>query len=229
MKLYLFPTPISEAGFVPDSAMLEALSETTHFLCEHPRTARRYLSSLNLPTPVQALEFFTLSKKTPSEELHQCLNAWEKLPAVGVLSEAGCPGVADPGARAVQWAHTHGHEVVPFIGPSSLLLALMASGANGQAFTFHGYLPVKVPERKKAIQQLAQRAQKGEAQLCIETPYRNTALFEAFLGQLPPETRLCVACNLTAPDAFVKSLPIKAWRKVPKPDMHKKPTVFIVF
>ena len=145
-----------------------------------------------------------------------------------MLSEAGCPGIADPGAVAVKIAHQLGLEVVPLVGPSSILLALMASGMSGQSFVFHGYLPIDRQQRAAALRKLEKEATtRQQTQIFIETPYRNQQLFEDLLQTCAPNTRLCVACNLTAPDGFVKTMPVRTWQNL-QINLHKKPTIFLI-
>ncbi len=229
MNLHLFPLPISQESFTASSLMLNALKETKYFLVEHPRTARRFISELSLDINIQELKFFTLNKKTSKQELHQQLTEWSKeTQQIGVMSEAGCPGIADPGALAVEWAHQNEINVKAYVGPASIFLALMASGANGQSFAFNGYLPIKNPQRSKTLLFLEKRALQGQSQIFIETPYRNLSLFEFLCKSLHEDTKLCLAANLTAQDEFVKTLSIKQWKKKEQPPIHKKPCVFIL-
>ncbi len=231
MKLYLIPTPLADntASEVLPPQVPDSVRGLEVFFAEELRTARRFISSLRLGKVIENLTFYELHKKTPEAETLAQLKALLKANKdAGVLSEAGCPGVADPGAVAVKLAHQLGIEVVPLVGPSSLLLALMASGMNGQSFVFHGYLPIDRAPRVKAIKHLEQEAlSRRQTQLFIETPYRNNQVFEDILIHCKPTTRLCVACQVTAPEGFVKTLSIKDW-KTQTLDLHKKPTVFLV-
>jgi 16S rRNA (cytidine1402-2'-O)-methyltransferase len=197
---------------------------------EELRTARRYLSRVNMGTPIDSLTFFELNEHTPAtQELSGYLQpALDGFP-VGLLSEAGMPAVADPGARLVLLAHEKGIEVAPLTGPSSILLALAASGLNGQQFAFAGYLPVKPHERQQHLRLLEKRsAAHHETQAFIETPYRNDALLHDILTTCHPHTLLCVAANLTQPDAFIRTAPVSEWRQRPAPSLKKKPCVFLL-
>lgn len=226
--LYLIPCPLAEDtnDKVLSPSIKETILELDIFFVENVRTARRFISSLKLGKVIDNLTFFELNKDTPEEETRQQLLHLQG--DAGVISEAGCPGVADPGAVAVKLAHQLSVPVVPLVGPSSILLALMASGMSGQSFVFHGYLPIDKALRKKNIQQLERDAHgKHQTQIFMETPFRNNQLLDAVLETCQPETMLSISSNLTAPDEFVKALPIKQWRKQ-KPDLHKKPTIFII-
>lgn len=231
MKLYLIPTPLADntANIVLPLQVPDSVKELDVFFAEELRTARRFISSLKVGKVIESLTFYELHKKTPeAETLTQLKTLLKEGKNAGVLSEAGCPGVADPGAVAVKLAHQLGIEVVPLVGPSSLLLALMASGMSGQSFVFHGYLPIDRPQRVKAIKNLEKEAlNRHQTQLFIETPYRNNQVFEDILIHCQPTTRLCIACQLTAPDGFVKTHTLKDW-KTKTLDLHKKPTVFLL-
>ncbi len=228
--LYLLPVPLlpGTAAAVLSPQVLDTARGLTHFLAENVRTARRHLSDWALGRPIEALHMAELSQRTPDADLPGLLAPLLNGVSVGVMSEAGCPGVADPGARAVAWAHAQGCPVVPLVGPSSLLLALMASGFSGQDFVFHGYLPIERGARQRAIQQLERTVQRtGQTQLFIETPYRNQALLATLLATCQPDTHLCIAADLTAPDALVRTLPIRQWRQQ-TPDLHKRPAIFLL-
>ncbi|MGF1532421.1 MAG: SAM-dependent methyltransferase [Bernardetiaceae bacterium] len=228
-RLYLIPTPIAPdqgqvLGYL--APLLEVLEV---FLVEHPKTARRFIRSLCPTKDLNALQLFVLDKRTTRAELYQFLETLPQDVRVGVLSEAGCPGIADPGALAVAYAHQHGWEVVPLVGPSSILLALMASGLNGQGFSFHGYLPIKETERLQSIQKLERTSAKnGYAQLFIETPYRNQALFGLLLRSLAPTTRLCVAADIGATSALIRTRSVAQWKNETSPEIHKRPAIFIL-
>ena len=226
LSLFLIPTVLAEntAENVLSPQIKDAILHLDFFFVEEIRTARRFISSLKLGKVIDQITFVELTKDTnPSETKMQLKNLTQN---AGVISEAGCPGVADPGAVAVRFAHELGIKVVPLVGPSSILLALMASGMSGQSFAFHGYLPIDKTERKKAIQHLELEARK-QTQIFMETPFRNNQLMDAILESCQPGTSLCVACNMTAEDEFVKTLSIKQWRNN-KPDLHKRPTIFII-
>lgn len=227
--LYLIPTTIADetAGKVIPAHVTDTIRHIRHFLAEDVRTARRYLSSLKVFPSIEELTFSVLDKNTSETELTEKLSPLVSGNDVGVLSESGCPGIADPGALAVVFAHQQGIRVVPLVGPSSLLLALMASGLNGQQFAFHGYLPVDAEACKRAIKTLEQESrQKNQTQVFIETPYRNNALFSALLKTLHDETRLCVALDVTGKEEFIKTMPVKLWKKAAK-SWPKLPAVFL--
>ena len=228
--LYLIPTFLAEgtSDQVLSPQVLEAIRKSDIFFVENVRTARRYISSLRLGKVIDTLQFFELTKSTPEAETREQLKNLPAYAQVGVISEAGCPGVADPGAVAVRLAHQMGFRVVPLVGPSSILLALMASGLSGQSFIFHGYLPIDKAERRKSIIQLEKDAgHKRTTQIFMETPFRNNQMFASILENCNPETLLCVACNVTAADEFILTLPVKDWKKR-IPDLHKKPTIFLI-
>lgn len=231
MELYLIPLPLwAFANETLPPVVADVVKRCNCFLVENERTARRWIGSLNTGIDLRSLLFFTLDKNTEPAALQAFVQTLPEGSCIGVLSEAGCPGIADPGAMAVGLAHQMGWKVIPLPGPSSLLLALMASGMNGQQFCFHGYLPVSRQERAQAIRRLEKdSAKERAAQLFIETPYRNQQLLADLLATCQPATRLCIAANLTAPDQFVRTLTVGAWKQVsPLPDLHKRPTVFIL-
>lgn len=231
MQLFLIPTPLAPdtAAQVLPAQVLEVIKDLEVFFVEEVRTARRFISSLRLGKTIDELTFYELHKDTPETETRRQLEELRhRQQNAGVLSEAGCPGIADPGAVAVRIAHQVGIEVIPLVGPSSLLMALMASGLNGQSFVFHGYLPIERPERIKKLKQLEKEGSGGlQAQIFIETPYRNNQVLEDILAHCTPELRVCIACQVTDPNGFVKTRSVRDWKKQP-PDLHKKPTVFIV-
>ena len=199
-----------------------------YFIVENIRTARRYLRLLDSKMDIDNSVFFVLDKHTGPTEFASFLAPIAEGHDIGVISEAGCPGVADPGAEIVKIAHQKGIEVMPLVGPSSILLALMGSGMNGQNFAFKGYLPIDKIERAKVIKQLETRsAKEKQTQLFIEAPYRNNALAKDLLKLCRPETLLCIACHVTLPDEYIVTRPISEW-KGKLPDMHKKPTMFLI-
>jgi len=228
--LYLIPTALApntaKALLAPQVAQL--MPTLSHFLVENVRTARRYISSLQLGINIEPLHFEELTKKTSPQAIAQLMQPLLQGHGVGVMSEAGSPGVADPGALAVAWAHEHQVPVVPLVGPSAFLLALMGSGFSGQRFTFHGYLPIDKKKRQESIKHLEQQVQRqGSTQMFMETPYRNNPMLQDLLQVCQPSTRLCIAANLTAPNQLLRTATIKAW-KSQKPDLHKIPTVFLL-
>jgi 16S rRNA (cytidine1402-2'-O)-methyltransferase len=231
MTLYLIPTYLADdtAEQVLPPTIHAIIAATDVFFVENVRTARRFISSLKTSRVIDDTLFYDLSKDTPEADTRrQLLDLLAQNRNVGLMSEAGCPGVADPGAVAVKIAHQLGIRVEPLVGPSSILLALMASGMSGQSFVFHGYLPIARPDRIKRLQQLDNEAKsKRQTQIFIETPYRNNPLLADMLATCAPDTRLCIAANLTAPDEFVQTKTIADWRNQ-KPDLHKKPTVFLM-
>jgi len=227
--LYLIPTTIADetAGQVIPAHVTDNIRHIRHFLAEDVRTARRFLSSLKIFPSIEDLQFSVLDKHTSETELAEKLSPLINGNDVGVLSESGCPGVADPGALAVAYAHQQGIRVVPLVGPSSLLLALMASGLNGQHFAFHGYLPVDTAECRKALKALElESRQKNQTQVFIETPYRNNAVFSNLLKSLHDETRLCVAIDITGKEESIQTMPVKLWKRVSK-SWPKLPAVFL--
>ncbi|WP_282018558.1 SAM-dependent methyltransferase [Salegentibacter mishustinae] len=228
-KLYLIPTTMGAANplQVLPIQVKEIMEDLDIYIAENEKTARRHIKQL-LPEKQQSiLKFFSLNKFTEATEIPSFLNDCKEGKDVGLLSEAGCPGVADPGAEIVKIAHNEGIQVIPLVGPSSILLAMMGSGMNGQRFTFNGYLPIDKKERKKEIKDLERlSSEKQEAQIFIETPYRNNKLLEDFLQLLHPTTRLCVACDLTLPTEYIATKPVSEWSKT-KTDLHKRPAIFI--
>lgn len=229
--LYLIPCPIAETApfeVLPGSNR-EIMARLDYFIVENLRSARRFLSSAKLGRPIDELEMVELNEHTPAGDVEQLIKPLLEGRDGGVISEAGLPGVADPGAEAVALCHRHGIRVVPLVGPSSILMALMASGMNGQSFAFNGYLPVKPPERLKAIRFFEKRAQsEGQSQIFIEAPYRNAKLFDDLLAGCSPSTRLCVACDITGPEEFIVTASVMQWRSRPKPDINKRPAIFII-
>lgn len=228
--LYLIPTTLGSDDFgrcIPEH-VASVTRGLRHFIVEDVRTARRYLSKLKMSVPIEELSFYELNEHTKPEELAALLQPLQNGNDVGLMSEAGVPAIADPGKDVVRIAHQKGIKVAPLVGPSSILLALMASGLNGQSFAFNGYLPVKDQERAQRIRTLEKRsAQENQAQVFIEAPYRNAKLFEAFLATCNGNTMLCVAVNLTLDDELVQTLSIAEWKKM-KLDINKKPCIFIM-
>lgn len=228
ISLYLIPTILAEGtqNDVLSPQIKDAVQHLDVFFVENIRTARRFIGSLKLGKVIDELTFIELNKDTPETETVASLRNLSK--NAGVISEAGCPGVADPGAVAVRIAHELGIRVVPLVGPSSILLALMASGMSGQSFAFHGYLPIDKVQRKKALQNLERNArQYQQTQIFMETPFRNNQLLEAVIEACSPDLALCIAANVTAPDELIRTMPVKKW-KVQKPDLHKIPAIFLI-
>ena len=199
-----------------------------HYIVENEKTARKSIKMVQPEKKQSELVLFTLNKHTESKEHLAMIQPLLEGKNMGLMSEAGCPGVADPGAVIVKIAHDKGIQVVPLVGPSSILLALMASGMNGQSFTFNGYLPIEKEEKKSALKFLEKLSfDKNQSQIFIETPYRNNKLLEDLIQILHPETHLCVATDITLPTEYIKTKKITAWKKE-KVDLHKRPTIFIV-
>lgn len=228
-KLYLIPSPLGEnepAEVIPAS-VLERIQSLHHVVAEEIRTVRRYLSKAGLKGEIDTLTFYELNEHTPAEAVEALLQPLLAGEDVAVISEAGLPAVADPGADLVRLAQDQDIDVIPMVGPSSLMLALMGSGLNGQRFAFQGYLPAKKEERRKALLELEKESLKRcQTQLFIETPYRNDALLDDLLSCLHPKTRLCLAADLTLPQAYLKTRTVAAWKK-DKPVLGKRPCVFL--
>ncbi|EQD45072.1 tetrapyrrole methylase family protein [mine drainage metagenome] len=229
--LYLLPVPLSEA---PDALLtlsprlLDRFRQLSFFVVETPKTARRLLKRIGHPLPIAQLTLSSLTQETTMAHLESLLTPLSQGHSLGLLSDAGCPAIADPGARLVHAAHTAGFRVVPETGPSSLLLGLMASGLEGQRFTFHGYLPVPEIARNVRLIELEKRSRAlHETQSFIETPYRNGVLFTSLCCTLHPMTQLCVARDLTGPQEWVRTASVSEWRRHPPPDLHHFPTLFL--
>jgi 16S rRNA (cytidine1402-2'-O)-methyltransferase len=229
--LYLLPCTLGDtpAESVLPQQVIEIARTLQHFVVEHPKSARRFLSSLKPDHPIQSLHFATLNEHTQTSELNDLLAPLLQGNDVGIISEAGCPGIADPGADLVALAQRNQIRVIPLVGPSSILLALMASGMNGQCFSFHGYLPIGEIDRKKAITTLENdSAKRNQTQLFIETPYRNDKMFAAILSCCRPQSRLCIAADITLPSEFIQTHSISEWKKQPTPRLHKRPCLFLM-
>ena len=231
-KLILFPVPIGAddigASLPEPNAALLAGCRT--FIVEELRTARRFLKRAGYPHAIDDTTFHLLNEHTPPEAIGGYLDAIDRGENVGLLSEAGLPCVADPGALITREAQRMGIEVVPLVGPSSLMLALMASGLNGQCFAFNGYLPVDSGRRTAAIRRLEERARREhQTQLFIEAPYRNNQMLEALAAALHPGTMVCVACDITLPSQYIRTLPAAKWKSErTRIDLHKRNTVFLI-
>ncbi|HPR31088.1 MAG TPA: SAM-dependent methyltransferase [Prolixibacteraceae bacterium] len=229
-KLYLIPSLLGDShpDLVLPPTIRTLVSSIQHYLVEDIRTARRFLKKMDPNIQPDQLTFFEINKRTRFDELSAFLGRAKEGLDIGVLSEAGCPGIADPGADAVKIAHQMDIEVVPLVGPSSVLLSLMASGLNGQNFTFTGYIPIQHPGRGKTIRYLESRALSDkQTQIFIETPYRNNNLVSDLLKTLRETTRLCIACDLTLETQFIKTKTVKEWKKS-VPDLHKRPAIFLI-
>lgn len=229
-KLFLIPNVLAEntAQSVITPQVREVISKTKVYLVENLRTTRRYISSLKLGVNIEELHMEILDKNTAPETINRLMQPLLNGADIGVISEAGCPGIADPGAIAVAHAHAKGIQVVPLSGPSSMFLALMGSGFSGQSFAFHGYLPIDKRERGVALRKLESESLKeSRAQIFMETPFRNNQLLEDMLSNLSPQTKLCIAKNITGSDELVLTKTIADWKNFPI-DLHKIPTVFVL-
>jgi 16S rRNA (cytidine1402-2'-O)-methyltransferase len=229
-NLFLIPTPLGETGFEAGlpAVNLRILQGIDTFIVEELRTARRFLRKAGYHKDFETVTFFILNEHTPDEEVVTMLEKTITGHNTGLLSEAGLPCIADPGHSVVRMAHQKGIKVIPLTGPSSLMLALMASGLNGQNFIFHGYLPVKPNERLKALRELENAAAKcNQTQIFIETPYRNLQMLESIVSTCHPSMTLCIAVDLTLTTEWIKSMTIKEWKKQ-KPDIQKRPAVFLL-
>lgn len=230
-SLYLIPVTL---GDTPHENVLpeinrEIILSLKYFVVEELRTARRFLKKCSPEINIDDLTFFELNKHTTSESISQYLLPMRKGFSIGILSEAGCPAIADPGAVVVSIAQREGYKVVPLVGPSSILLSLMASGFNGQSFAFQGYLPIEASARVSLLKKLEQRVySEDQTQIFIETPYRNQKMMEDIIKNCRPTTRLCIAANLTCEDEYVKTKTVKEWGSK-LPDLSKIPTVFLIY
>ncbi|MFD1315790.1 SAM-dependent methyltransferase [Namhaeicola litoreus] len=227
--LYLIPTTLGDIqpDLVLPVTVKSIIEKLDHFIVENNKTARRFIKNI-CPEKVQSeLILYTLDKRTTEQESNSFLDICEQGTSIGLISEAGVPGIADPGANVVLLAHRKGIKVVPLVGPSSVILAMMSSGLNGQNFAFNGYLPVDKSEKKFAIKDFERLSKaKNQSQIFIETPYRNNGLFDDLKQSLHPETYLCIAADITLGTEFIKTLKVKDWKSVPI-DLHKRPAIFI--
>lgn len=229
--LYFIPVTLGddhlERALPPD--VIRITQQLEIFVVENEKTARHFLSLMKTHKPVRELTLMTLNEHTEDKAIPALLAPLLAGKDVGLMSEAGCPGIADPGAKLAALAHQKNIRVAPLVGPSSILLSLMASGFNGQRFTFLGYLPADKAARIQRLKEIEKHSQKfNETQIFIETPYRNQHLLADILANCHPETRLCIACNISLDDELIISRSIKAWKQQPLPDLHKKPTVFLL-
>lgn len=228
--LYLIPV---ELGDTPQDRVLPAYNREVilgikHFIVEEVRSARRFLKRVDKDIDIDSLSFYPMGKHADAALFAQYLKPLEAGEDVGVISEAGCPAVADPGADVVAIAQRKGFQVVPLVGPSSMIMAVMASGLNGQSFAFHGYLPIDPADRVKRLKQLELRAtQEHQTQLFIETPYRNQKLFDTFCQTLRPQTRLCIAAGITTSEEWIKTRTVAEWKRTKLPDLSKTPAIFL--
>lgn len=229
----MIPCPISDERDVWDvlpKANLDIMNSLDYFIVENIRSARRFLSRAGVARKIEELDFVELNEHTTSSaDVERMLKPVLEGRSAGVISEAGVPGVADPGADIVALAHSHDVRVVPLVGPSSILMSVMASGLNGQSFAFVGYLPIKDGERQRRLKELEHRVRtEHQAQLFIEAPYRNVKLFDTLIKSLSPQMRLAVAADITSPNEYIHTSTIAQWRKLGVPDIAKRPTIFIL-
>ena len=229
-KLYLIPTRLGDNPplEVLPLSIKKVIENLNHYIVENEKTARRFIKRISPKKSQNSLKIKVLNKFTDVLELSTFLDPCTRGESVGILSEAGCPGIADPGSEIVQLAHNKNIKVIPLVGPSSVFLALMSSGMNGQNFAFNGYLPIDKSERRNELKRLERLSfEQGQSQLFIETPYRNNKLLEDLIGILQPNTRLCIACDITLPTELIKTKTISDWKKSTV-DLHKRPAIFII-
>lgn len=229
-KIYLIPCPL---GDVPASAVLpisvlKAIERIDYYIVEHEKNARRFIKAAVPEKQQPILNFQEINKFTDASEIPAMLDPCLRGIDMGVISDAGCPGIADPGAMVVHHAHEKGIQVIPMVGPSSILLGMMASGFNGQNFTFNGYLPIDKKERKSELKRLERLSKDfDQSQLFIETPYRNNQMLQSLTEILSSQTRICVACDITLPTEYIRTATVDQWKEI-KVDLHKRPTLFII-
>ena len=229
-KLYLIPCPLGDVqplAVLPISVK-KAIERIDYYIVEHEKDARRFIKSVVAEKQQPTLNFQEINKFTDASEIPAMLKPCFEGFDIGVISDAGCPGIADPGARVVHHAHENGIKVVPLVGPSSILLGMMASGFNGQNFAFNGYLPIDKGERKSELKRLERLSKEhDQSQLFIETPYRNNQMLQSLTESLHPQTQICVACDITLATEYIKTTTVENWKKI-KVDLHKRPTLFII-
>lgn len=229
-RLFLVPNTIGESTLIKviPSEVIGIIRNLRVFATENPKNTRRFLKEIDKSIPIDDLVFLDLNEHSDKKQVEYCLS-WLEKGDVGIISEAGCPGIADPGAELVALAQQKHYPVVPLVGPSSILLALIASGCNGQNFSFNGYLPVKENERAKALRHFEkQSAAENRTQIFIETPYRNMKLFQQMLSVLAPQTLLSIACDITTENEYIRTLTVREWKKQ-TPDLDKRPAIFILY
>lgn len=229
-KLYMIPSLLGEGdpGAILGDELIQTVAGIRYFIVENEKSARRFLVGCGMREVLNEVEFGILNEHTPPKDYGFILEPLFEGKDTGIISDAGCPGIADPGAELVAIAHSNSIDVIPLIGPSSIILSLMASGLNGQKFSFRGYLPAKSADRIKELKELERKSgRNNETQIFIEAPYRNMQLLEDMIKVLSPETRVCVACNLTQQDQYVKTKQVKNWKNN-LPAIHNKPTIFLL-
>lgn len=229
--LYLIPVTLGDTtiGQVLPPYNHDVIMQLRHFIIEDIRSARRFLRKVDREFPIDDSTFMEMGKHADPKQFSQYLEPLRKGESIGVISEAGCPAVADPGADVVAIAQREGLRVIPLVGPSSMILAVMSSGLGGQSFAFNGYLPVDPTERAKRLKSLESRAwNEGQTQLFIETPYRNQKMFQSMLASLRPQTRMCIAAGITTADEWIRTFTIEKWKKQQLPDLSKVPAIFLI-
>lgn len=229
--LYLIPVTLGETeiGQVLPPYNHDVIVGIKHFIVENIRSARRFLKKTEKTIDIDQLTFYELNRHTDRKFIGEYLEPLKKGQPVGIISEAGCPAIADPGADVVAIAQSRGYKVVPLVGPSSIIMSVMASGFNGQSFAFNGYLPVEVPQRIKALKKLEQKVQnENQTQLFIETPYRNAKMIETILNALNPKNKLCIAAGITCAEEYIKTRTVAEWKKEKLPDLGKIPAIFVI-
>jgi 16S rRNA (cytidine1402-2'-O)-methyltransferase len=230
--LYLIPVTLGDTGYdrVLPSYNHDIIIQIKYFIVENIRSARRFLSKVDKDIDIGSLTFYELSEHTDIKEIGDYLDPLVRGEPMGVISEAGCPAVADPGAAVVAMAQKRKLRVIPLVGPSSIIMAVMGSGFNGQSFAFNGYLPAKPAERAQKLKQLEQRVYKeDQTQLFIEAPYRNTHMIETILETLRPETRVCIAAGITCQEEYIRTMTVAEWKKTKMPELNKIPSIFLLY
>jgi 16S rRNA (cytidine1402-2'-O)-methyltransferase len=230
-KLYLFPTQLGDSDFnqILPAYNLQLIADIKFFIVEDIRTARRFLKKCNSNIDIDSLTFYVLNKHTSPDDIITFIEPLKLGNDMGLLSEAGCPAIADPGADVVAMAQANNYQVVPLVGPSSIIMALMASGFNGQSFAFNGYLPIQDTEKMKILKKHENRIYtEGQTQIYIETPYRNMKTLQDFISCCQPETRLCIAADITLSTEFIQTKAIKSWKNN-LPDLSKRPCIFLLY
>ena len=230
--LYLIPVTLGETeirNVLPDYNH-DVIVGIKHFIVENIRSARRFLKKVEKSIDIDQLTFYELNRHTDRKIIGEYLKPLEQGQAVGIISEAGCPAIADPGADVVAIAQSRGFKVVPLVGPSSIIMALMGSGFNGQSFAFNGYLPVDLAGRAKALKKLENKVyNEDQSQIFIETPYRNSKMLETMLSALRPDTKICLAAGITTEQEFIVTKTVEKWKKSKMPDFEKVPCVFLIY
>ena len=230
--LYLIPVTLGETEIekVLPSYNHDIIVEIKHFIVENIRSARRFLKKVEKSIDIDELTFYELNRHTDRKLIGEYLKPLSKGQSVGIISEAGCPAIADPGADVVAIAQSAGYKVIPLVGPSSIILSLMASGFNGQSFAFNGYLPVDLPGRVKALKKLENKIyNEDQTQIFIETPYRNAKMIETILGACRPTTKLCIAAGITCPEEYICTRTVAQWKKEKLPELGKVPCIFLLY